>query len=118
MEMQTVIRLIAALGLVLVFFAIATPAMAQDGSGGDEATATEKPALIYLGGAFGAGLVILGAGYGGYRLYGARNKKAIEGDTKKALGSGKSKGTEDDFARRMAELDALEKKLDAQIKDR
>lgn len=41
--------------LCLAVVAMASPAMAQEAS---------KSSAIYLGGAFGAGLVILGAGYG------------------------------------------------------
>ena len=48
------IKWIKITALVFGFMLLATPAMAQD-----------KPtSLIYLGGAFGAGLVILGAAYG------------------------------------------------------
>jgi len=43
--------------LCFALMLVATPAMAQE-------AAAEKPHLIYLGGAFGAGLVILGAGMG------------------------------------------------------
>lgn len=51
-----------ALVLAIVFLAVA-PAMAQ----GPDAAVTEaknNTALIYLGGAFGAGLVLIGAGMG------------------------------------------------------
>ena len=41
--------------LTFAFAMIATPVMAQEGNAGS---------AIYLGGAFGAGLVILGAAYG------------------------------------------------------
>jgi F-type H+-transporting ATPase subunit c len=41
--------------MVFVVMLVATPAMAQDG---------RESFSIYLGGAFGAGLVILGAGWG------------------------------------------------------
>ncbi len=83
---------------------------------------------MVLGGLFVVGIVlnwlpsialiaaVAGAGYLGYRLFGATNKKAIGGGGRRALRSGD--GSSDDFARRMAELDAIEKKLDAQIKDR
>ena len=42
--------------LVFVIMLIATPVMAQEGGSGSFS--------VYLGGAFGAGLVILGAGFG------------------------------------------------------
>lgn len=59
------IKFLKVLAVVVVFLAIATPAMAQEGTGeGEEGAAKDKRALIYLGGAFGAGIVILGAGYG------------------------------------------------------
>lgn len=66
MEMRTVIKFLTILGVVVVFLAVATPAMAQEneGEGGEGPAAGSKQALIYLGGAFGAGLVILGAAYG------------------------------------------------------
>jgi F-type H+-transporting ATPase subunit c len=66
MEMRTVIRFLAILAVVVVFLAVATPAMAQPEGGAADAPKAEssKPALIYLGGAFGAGIVILGAGLG------------------------------------------------------
>lgn len=50
---------IAALTLV-VLCAAATPVMAQEAAAGTGAT----DSLIYLGGAFGSGLVIIGAAYG------------------------------------------------------
>jgi hypothetical protein len=101
----------------------------DDDEGSSLGWTVAKGGLMVLGGLAALGIIlsyagpivlvaaVLGAGYLGYRLYGASNKKAIEGGSTKALGSGKG-STEDDFARRMAELDALEKKLDAQIKDR
>lgn len=59
------IRFLAILAVVVVFLAVATPAMAQEGGAADAPKAeSSKPALIYLGGAFGAGIVILGAGLG------------------------------------------------------
>jgi F-type H+-transporting ATPase subunit c len=51
---------IASLALFTVL--LATPAMAQDAQAA--AAAGRDGFSIYLGGAFGAGLVILGAGYG------------------------------------------------------
>lgn len=54
--------------LAAAFVATAVPAMAQDGA----AAASEGPAaLIELGGAIGAGLVVIGAGLGISRLSGA-----------------------------------------------
>ena len=60
------IRFLTVLAVVVVFLAVATPAMAQPASGAEGEAKAEgsKPALIYLGGAFGAGIVILGAGLG------------------------------------------------------
>ena len=75
-EMEPVTKLLQILGMVLVLLCVATPvfaaepgdesvAAATEDAGGAEAAA-EAPAipLIYLGGAFGAGMVILGAGFG------------------------------------------------------
>ena len=64
--MRTVIRILAILAVVVVFLAVATPAMAQPAgdAGGDVKPDDSNKALIYLGGAFGAGIVILGAGLG------------------------------------------------------
>jgi F-type H+-transporting ATPase subunit c len=53
---------IAALCVVLLL--VASPAMAQDPTPGAAKAAMTTPFTIYLGGAFGAGLVILGAGMG------------------------------------------------------
>ena len=60
--------------LCLAVFATASPAMAQDdkssttpaasADGAAAAAPVSKSSAIYLGGAFGAGLVILGAGFG------------------------------------------------------
>ena len=50
------VRVALVLGIV---FLSATPAMAQE-----DGAAASNPALIYLGGAFGAGIVLLGAGMG------------------------------------------------------
>lgn len=61
-----------------------------------------KPLLI-LG-------VLAGAGYVGYRLF-MGSDKALEGaKERKALGTG------DDFDRKMRDLDAMDKKLDAEIR--
>jgi len=61
-----VIKFLTILGVVVVFLAVATPAVAQQGTGGtgNPQADDDNQALIYLGGAFGAGLVILGAAYG------------------------------------------------------
>jgi F-type H+-transporting ATPase subunit c len=59
-EIENVFRLIQVCLFVVLVTVFATPAMAQDG-----AVELAKPNyLIYLGGAFGAGLVLLGAGMG------------------------------------------------------
>ena len=54
-------------------------------------------------------LLVAGAGYLGYRMV-RKNKALPASAAPKALSSG------DDFDRRMAELDAIEKKLDAEIR--
>ncbi len=55
--------------LAAAFVATAVPAMAQDGAAEGAAAASEKAAaLIELGGAIGAGLVVIGAGLGISRL--------------------------------------------------
>jgi hypothetical protein len=56
--------------------------------------------------------VLGGAAYLGYRLL--SGGKALEGKEHKALSAGSSSG--DDFERKMRELDALDKKLDAEIR--
>lgn len=94
----------------------------NDGSAG---WSVLKAGLAVLGGVVAFGIVvslikpalfvgaIVGAGYLGYRLFGS--SKAIEGGQElKAL----PKGSNADFNRRMADLEQLEKKLDAQIKGR
>ncbi|MCH9683236.1 MAG: hypothetical protein K0V04_17510 [Deltaproteobacteria bacterium] len=80
-----------------------------------------KLGLIGLGGLAALGIVIsvlkpllvlgviAGAGYVGYRLF-MGTDKAIEG-----AGERKAIAPDNDFERRMAELDAIEKKLDAEI---
>ncbi|MEM7155867.1 MAG: hypothetical protein AAF799_23655 [Myxococcota bacterium] len=81
-----------------------------------------KLGLMGLGGLVAIGLVvsvlkpllilgvIAGAGYVGYRLF-MGTDKALEGK-----GEQKALGADNDFERRMAELDAMEKKLDAEIR--
>ena len=61
---------------------------------------------------------LAGAGYLGYRLVaGGGKRKAIEGRRgSRALGPGRRKG--DDFERKMRELDAIERRLDAEISKR
>lgn len=81
-----------------------------------------KLGLIGLGGLAAVGLVLAvlkpllilgvlaGAGYVGYRLF-MGSDRAIEGGKEhKALGA------DNDFERRMRELDAMDKKLDAEIR--
>jgi hypothetical protein len=95
-------------------------AMAEDQ--GSIAWPILKLGLIGLGGLVAVGLmiavlkpllilgVIAGAGYVGYRLF-MGSDKALEGaKERKALGTG------DDFERKMRELDAMDKKLDAEIR--
>lgn len=53
------IRFVKIAMLCVAVMLVASPAMAQDG-----AAPAKAQSLIYLGGAFGAGLVILGAGMG------------------------------------------------------
>ncbi len=55
-------RFVKIVALCFVVMLVASPAMAQGTDGG--AAAVEKSNLIYLGGAFGAGMVILGAAMG------------------------------------------------------
>ena len=50
--------------LTFVLAVIATPAFAQGDGAQAPGTASQKGFSLYLGGAFGAGLVILGAGMG------------------------------------------------------
>jgi hypothetical protein len=95
--------------------------MAEEG--GEGATLL-KGALIGLGAltALGLGLALLapvvklgllaGAGYLGYRLVAGRGKKSLAGSApRRALPK-----SGDDFDRRMRELDAIEKQLDAEIR--
>jgi len=83
-----------------------------------------KGGLLLLGGLSAAALVLVllkpllllgvlvGAGYVSYRLFSAGDSKAIEGKQQKALAPGSTA----DFDRRMRELDAEEKRLDAEIR--
>lgn len=54
--------------------------------------------------------VIAGAGYLGYRLFMGSDKAIEGGKERKALSA------DDDFERKMRELDAMDKKLDAEIR--
>jgi F-type H+-transporting ATPase subunit c len=56
-------RLLKIAAVTFVLLLIAAPAMAQ-APGGAPGTASQNGFSLYLGGAFGAGLVILGAGLG------------------------------------------------------
>ena len=83
-----------------------------------------KLGLIGLGGLAAIGLVVAmlkplliigvlaGVGYVGYRLYSGSNRALEGGKDQKAL------GPSDDFERRMRELDAADRKLDAEIRKR
>ena len=95
-----------------------------DDKDGSAAWPIIKLGLIGLGGLAALGIVvsllkpllilgvIAGAGYVGYRLF-MGSEKAIEGGKER-----KALPPNDDFERRMAELDAIEKKLDAEIRKR
>jgi hypothetical protein len=97
------------------------PGVATDDQGNDTAMSVAKGAVFALGAiaAIGIGIAALqmvlplaligGAGYLGYRMV-SKRKALPEGSSPPALGSGA------DFDRRMAELDAIEKKLDAEIR--
>jgi uncharacterized membrane protein YebE (DUF533 family) len=95
--------------------------MAEEGEDGVKLL---KGALIGLGAltALGLGLALLapmvklgllaGAGYLGYRLVAGKGKKSVAGSARhRALPQ-----SGDDFERRMRELDAIEKQLDAEIR--
>ncbi len=109
--------------------------MAHDDDGNDSGHtgAVIKGVLLTLGAlmalsiTFSLGIFLLknviffgllgGAGYLGYRMIaGGGGKKAISGGrSQRALGSGRNRGSSDDFERKMRELDAIEKRLDAEI---
>jgi hypothetical protein len=111
--------------------------MAHDDDGNNDSSqagAVFKGALLTLGGIaalwmfVGVGLFLLknvlffgllgGAGYLGYRMIaGGGKQKAVGGRrSQKALGPGRRGGnSSDDFERKMRELDAIEKRLDAEI---
>lgn len=52
------------IALMFALVLVATPIMAQDAAAGGAQAAPKATSVIYLGGAFGAGLVMLGAAYG------------------------------------------------------
>ncbi len=84
-------------------------------------------ALMALSIAFSVGIFLVknvllfgllgGAGYLGYRMIaGGGNRKQITGGrSQRALGRGRGGNSSDDFERKMRELDAIEKRLDAEI---
>lgn len=94
--------------------------MAQDQ--GSVAWPILKLGLIGLGGLVAVGIlvtvlkpllilgVLAGAGYVGYRLFMGSDKALEGGKERKALSA------DDDFERKMRELDAMDKKLDAEIR--
>ena len=85
-----------------------------------------KGGLIVLGGLAAIGLVISvlkpllilgvlgGAGYLGYRLMSGKDTKAVEGASPRQAALPPA---DNDFDRRMRELEAMERKLDKQIRD-
>jgi hypothetical protein len=96
------------------------PRMASDGDSG-VAWPLVKGGLLVLGGFAAIGLAVAvlkpllllgvlgGAAYLGYRLL--SGGKALEGGKER-----KALSADDDFERRMRDLDALDKKLDAEIR--
>ena len=109
----------------------------DDNHGSGHTGAVLKGVLLTLGAimalniAFWVGLVLIknvlffgllgGAGYLGYRMIaGGGGRKAVTGGrSHRALGTGRGRsgsgGSSDDFERKMRELDAIEKRLDAEI---
>jgi len=110
----------------------------DDNHGSGRTGAVLKGVLLTLGAimalniAFWVGLVLIknvlffgllgGAGYLGYRMIaGGGGRKAVTGGrSHRALGTGRGRsgsggGSSDDFDRKMRELDAIEKRLDAEI---
>jgi hypothetical protein len=63
---------------------------------------------------------LAGAGYVGYRLVaGGGDRKALKGGrSARALGPGRGRSGADDFERKMRELEAIERRLDAEISKR
>jgi F-type H+-transporting ATPase subunit c len=68
--MEPVTKLLQIFALALTLSCFAAPVLASEPEAGEEPAAAaadhgaQKGYLIFLGGAFGAGMVILGAGYG------------------------------------------------------
>jgi len=108
----------------------------DDNHGSGHTGAVLKGVLLTLGAifalniAFWVGLVLIknvlffgllgGAGYLGYRMIAGGGRKQIGGGrSQRALGTGRHRGgggsSSDDFERKMRELDAIEKRLDAEI---
>jgi hypothetical protein len=102
------------------------PRMASDGDS-DLAWSLIKGGLLVLGGVAAIGLAVAvlkpllllgvlgGAAYLGYRLL-SGGGRALEGKEHKALSAARGSSKSDDFERRMRDLDALDKKLDAEIR--
>lgn len=62
---------------------------------------------------------LAGAGYIGYKLVAGSEPKAIRGGrSARALGPGRGRSSVDDFERKMRELEAIERRLDAEISKR
>ena len=114
--------------------------MAHDDDGNNDSGQTGavlKGVLLTLGAimalsiAFSVGIFLVknvlffgllgGAGYLGYRMIagGGRQKAVTGGRSQRALGAGRGPrgrgNSSDDFDRKMRELDAIEKRLDAEI---
>jgi hypothetical protein len=109
----------------------------DDNHGSGQTGAVLKGVLLTLGAfmalsiAFSVGIFLVknvlffgllgGAGYLGYRMIaGGRRKQLGGGRSHRALGTGRHRGggggsSSDDFERKMRELDAIEKRLDAEI---
>ena len=77
-------KLMNLLVFCLVAFVLAVPAMAQDVSGDDAKSVVQGGFSMNLGAAFGAGMVILGAGFGIGRIGG----QAVEGMSRQPEASG------------------------------
>jgi F-type H+-transporting ATPase subunit c len=74
METDEMLKWVKITAFIFTLMLVTTPVMAQPESGAGAAEAAARPALIELGGAFGAGMVILGAAYG----IGIIGSKAVE----------------------------------------
>ena len=57
-------KFVKMVALTFVVLMVASPVFAQQGGTGGTGTAVSPAALIAFSGAFGAGLIIIGAGYG------------------------------------------------------